>query len=104
MGHNYLGALPFIAIVAGVGAIRMIDAVSGLRSEMAGRGGHWIWVGGGGVFLLVCLLVPTPLVVSDSPSQLLPLVTVPPALLVQNGYRAILRTEHFVVWALSPAP
>jgi len=37
-------------------------------------------------------------VVSDSRIQLLPLVSVPQEMLVQNSYRPVLRTEHYVVW------
>jgi hypothetical protein len=44
------------------------------------------------------------IVISDSPIQLLPLVLVRPELLVGSGYRPILRTEHYTVWALESAP
>ncbi|HKF30713.1 MAG TPA: glycosyltransferase family 39 protein [Candidatus Binataceae bacterium] len=44
------------------------------------------------------------IVISDSPIQLLPLVLVRPELLASNGYRPILRTEHYTVWELESAP
>jgi hypothetical protein len=37
-------------------------------------------------------------VISDSPIQLLPLVLVPDQFLKQNGFRAVLVTEHFALW------
>jgi hypothetical protein len=39
-------------------------------------------------------------VISDSPIQLLPLVLVQPELLANSGYRPILHTQHYTVWAL----
>ncbi|HUY37945.1 MAG TPA: glycosyltransferase family 39 protein [Candidatus Binataceae bacterium] len=41
-----------------------------------------------------------PVVISDSPVQLLPLVDVPPDFLASSGYRPVLRTEHFTVWLI----
>ncbi len=43
-----------------------------------------------------------PVVISDSPLQLLPLVNVPPDFLASSGYRPLLRTEHFTVWVIGP--
>ena len=216
-GHNYLEALPFIAIIAGLGAIRLFEALRNLVAQEMPARVDWAWVIGGGVFILICLVAITPLVnenwlhdsvygfgfvprdeiaeiatairgasgpddnivapsficfeanrpelvrypetygiyreaeaeyehdgffaarsrlgnadffgligetahywtdqirdaitehkvkvvVSDSPIQLLPLVRIPPEMLAQNGYRPILRTPHYVVWALTPAP
>ncbi|MGO9455329.1 MAG: hypothetical protein ACLQDV_30405 [Candidatus Binataceae bacterium] len=216
-GHNYLEALPFIAIIAGLGATRLFDALRNLITQEMPARVDWAWVVGGGLFILICLVAITPLVnenwlhdsiygfgfvprdeiaeiasairgasssddnivapsflcfeanrpelirypetygiyreaeaeyerdgffaarsrlgnadffaligdtahywtdqirdaitgrkvkvvVSDSPIQLLPLVRVPPEMLAQNGYRPILRTAHYVVWALAPAP
>lgn len=212
-GHNYLEALPFIAIVAGVGAIAMISAVRHLVTSESHERRNWYWAAGGGILVLSCLLIFTPLVnenwlhgavygfgfvprdeisqiaaavnhatapddnviapsficfeanrpelirypelygayreaqamyeregflaarrklggsnfftliadtahywtdpikdavtkrqvkivISDSLIQLLPLVLVPPQLLADNGYRPILRTQHYTVWEL----
>ncbi len=39
-----------------------------------------------------------PIVVPDSPIQLLPLVFVPPDVLAKSGYRPTLETKYFIVW------
>ncbi len=39
-----------------------------------------------------------PIVVPDSPIQLLPLVFVPPEVLAASGYRPALETKYFIVW------
>jgi hypothetical protein len=39
-----------------------------------------------------------PIVVPDSPIQLLPLVFVPSDVLVRSGYRPTLETRYFIVW------
>ena len=45
-------------------------------------------------------------VINDSPIQLLPLVMIPDDLLLSNGFRPVLTTEHFRLWrrTQSPAP
>jgi hypothetical protein len=211
--HNYLEAIPFIAIVAALGAIRLIAAIRNLVTAERPERTDWRWLLGGGTLIILCLAWLTPLinenwlrgsvygfgyvpraevselasaidrvserggeiiapsflcfeanrielirfpetygvyrearaeflkegffaarrklgradffgliaatahfwtaqvraaisahrvsvVISDSPIQMLPLVAVPPDFLAANGYRPILRTEHFTVWAL----
>jgi hypothetical protein len=215
-GHNYLEALPFIALVAGIGAIGVLAALRNLTGDESPTRSDWLWTVGGGFAIVAGLLILTPLVnenwlrdsvygfgfvpreelarvaeavhdasgpadpviapsfvcfeanrielvrfpetygvyreaesvytrdgftaardrlgranffnliadtahfwtdqiqdavmnrrvkvvVSDSPIQLLPLVLVPPELLAQNGYRPILHTQHYTVWALAPS-
>lgn len=211
-GHNYLEAIPFIAIVAGLGATRLARAVRDLVTSELHDPADWRWLLGGGALIIVCLAWLTPLVnenwlrgsvygfgyvpraevaelataidrasapgdqiiapsflcfeanrielirfpetygvyrearaefakdgfvaarrklgsadffgliaatshywttqihdaiaahrvpvvISDSPVQLLPLVNVPPEFLASSGYHPILRTEHYTVWA-----
>ncbi len=43
-------------------------------------------------------------VISDSPIQLVPLVLVPEDFLLSNGFRPVLTTDHFRLWARTPAP
>ncbi|MGH7781806.1 MAG: glycosyltransferase family 39 protein [Candidatus Binataceae bacterium] len=215
-GHNYLEAIPFVAIVAGIGAIRIIDAARALVTAERPNAADRRWVVAGGAFIILCLVWITPLVnenwlhgsvygfgyvpraevselaaaidrvsapgdqiiapsflsfeanrvelirfpetygvyrearaefakegfgaarrklghadffgliaetahfwtgqiraaisthrvpvvISSSPVQMLPLVGVPPDFLAANGYHPILRTEHYIVWALSNA-
>ena len=210
-GHNYLEAIPFIAIVAALGATRLARAIRDLVMAEQHNSADWRWIIGGGVLIVVCLAWLTPLinenwlrgsvygfgyvpraevaelaaaidrasapgdeiiapsflcfeanrielirfpetygvyreartefakdgfvaarrrlgnadffgliastshywtaeihdavaahrvpvVISDSPLQLLPLVDVPPEFLASSGYRPLLRTEHFTVW------
>ncbi len=61
-GHNYLEALPFIAIVAGIGAMRALHAVRNLTTAETPVRIDWFWAVGGGLLILVCLLSITPLV------------------------------------------
>ena len=61
-GHNYLEALPFIAIVAGVGAIALVAAVRRLVTAESPQRRDWWWAAGGGLLVLLCLLIFTPLV------------------------------------------
>ena len=61
-GHNYLEALPFIAIVAGVGAIAVGSAIRNLVTAESPKRRNWYWAGGGGLLILACLLILTPLV------------------------------------------
>jgi hypothetical protein len=61
-GHNYLEALPFIAIIAGVGAMGLLGAVHNLTTAETPARGDWIWAVGGGLFILLCLVTVTPLV------------------------------------------
>jgi hypothetical protein len=42
-------------------------------------------------------------VINDSPIQLLPLVFIPDDFLTANGFRPVLTTEHFRLWAKTPA-
>jgi hypothetical protein len=43
-------------------------------------------------------------VICDSRVQLLPLVYVPEAALIANGFRPMLRTEHFTLWVREKMP
>ena len=61
-GHNYLEALPFIAIIAGVGAIAIASALRYLIVSESPDRADWLWVIGGGGLILTCLVVITPLV------------------------------------------
>jgi Dolichyl-phosphate-mannose-protein mannosyltransferase len=54
-GHNYLEAIPFIAIVAGVGAIALIEASRTLPEE-------WPLLAGGAALILISLIWIAPLV------------------------------------------
>ena len=45
-----------------------------------------------------------PVVINDSPVQLLPLVSIPDEFLAANGYRAVLETDHYRVWQRTSAP
>lgn len=214
-GHNYLEAVPFIAIVAGLGATRLARAIRNLVTVKLPGAAEWRWLLGGGALVIICLAWLTPLinenwlrgsvygfgyvpraevaelaaaidrasapgdqivapsflcfeanrielirfpetygvyrearaelakdgfvaarrklgaadffgliastshywtaeihdaiaahrvpvVISDSPMQLLPLANVPPEFLVSNGYRPLLRTEHFTMWVIGP--
>jgi len=214
-GHNYLEAIPFIAIVAGLGAMRLARAIRNLVTAERHDPADWRWLLGGGALVIICLAWLTPLVnenwlrgsvygfgyvpraevaelaaaidrasapgdqivapsflcfeanrielirfpetygvyreaktefatdgfvaarrklgsadffeliantshywtaeihnaiaahrvpvvISDSPLQLLPLVAVPPDFLASSGYRPLLRTEHFTVWVIGP--
>ncbi len=211
--HNYLEAIPFIAIIAGLGAARIITAAARLIAAQRQDRADWRWLVGGGVLIVVSLAWLTPLinqnwlhgsvygfgfieraevaelaaaidrssaagqeiiapsflcfeanrielirfpetygvyrnaqeavaregfiaarrelggqdffgliaetahfwtgriraaiaarrvpvVISDSPVQMLPLVEIPPDFLAANGYRPILRTAHFTLWAI----
>jgi Dolichyl-phosphate-mannose-protein mannosyltransferase len=53
-GHNYLEPLPFIAIVAGIGAIALAQAVRTLRQQ-------WQFLTGGAGLLAICLLWISPI-------------------------------------------
>jgi Dolichyl-phosphate-mannose-protein mannosyltransferase len=60
-GHNYLEPLPFIAIVAAIGAKAMLDAVHSARvAEMPARS-RLGWLAGGGLLIVICLVWLTPL-------------------------------------------
>ncbi len=61
-GHNYLEAIPFVAIVAALGAMRLFDAARDLIIAEAPRRGQFIWLGGGAILIIVCLAWLTPLV------------------------------------------
>jgi len=61
-GHNYLEALPFIAIIAGIGAIAAIDALRNLITSETPARADWMWAVGGGLFILISLMSITPLV------------------------------------------
>ncbi|HYL60900.1 MAG TPA: hypothetical protein VEU51_18690 [Candidatus Acidoferrales bacterium] len=43
-------------------------------------------------------------VINDSPIQLLPLVLIPDDFLAANGFRRVMATEHFTLWAKAPSP
>jgi hypothetical protein len=61
-GHNYLEAIPLIAIVAALGAMRLIEAARDLITAAARRRGQFVWLGGGVLLIIVCLTWLTPLV------------------------------------------
>jgi hypothetical protein len=61
-GHNYLEALPFIAIVAGIGLLRMWSALAAVVTEEAAAPAQWSQLIGGATFILLCLAWLTPLV------------------------------------------
>jgi hypothetical protein len=61
-GHNYLEALPFIAIVAAVGAMRMWSALRAVVTEEVAVRADWYQLIGGAAFILLCLAWLTPLV------------------------------------------
>ncbi len=61
-GHNYLEALPYIAIVAAIGATRIIAAARDLIATETHRRVDWFWISGGGALIIVCLALLTPLV------------------------------------------
>jgi Dolichyl-phosphate-mannose-protein mannosyltransferase len=61
-GHNYLEALPFIAIVAAIGALRMIDALRDLVTAASPAPSDWRWLIGGALLIVVGLAWATPLV------------------------------------------
>jgi hypothetical protein len=60
--HNYLEAIPLIAIVAALGAMRMFEAARDLITAEAPGRGQFIWLGGGALLIIVCLAWLTPLV------------------------------------------
>jgi len=60
--HNYLEALPLIAIVAALGAMSLFETARDLIVTEAPRRGQWWWLGGGAVLIVVCLTWLTPLV------------------------------------------
>jgi hypothetical protein len=214
-GHNYLEAIPFIAVIAGLGATRLARAIRNLVTAELPGAAEWRWLLGGGALVIICLAwlsplvnenwlrgsvygfgyVPraevaelaaaidrasapgdqivapsflcfeanrielvrfpetygvyrearaelandgfvaarrklgnadffgliastshywtteiynaiaahrVPVVISDSPLQLLPLVNVPADFLATSGYRPLLRTEHYTVWVIGP--
>jgi hypothetical protein len=61
-GHNYLEALPFIAIVAAVGAMRTWSALRAVVTEEVAARSDWYQLIGGSAFILLCLVWLTPLV------------------------------------------
>jgi Dolichyl-phosphate-mannose-protein mannosyltransferase len=61
-GHNYLEALPFIAIVAAVGAMRLWSALRAVVTEEVAARADWYQLIGGVSFILLCLVWLTPLV------------------------------------------
>ncbi|MDO8431783.1 MAG: hypothetical protein Q7S58_05165, partial [Candidatus Binatus sp.] len=61
-GHNFLEMMPFVAIVAGIGAMRMIDAIRHLITAEQHRRSDWIALGGGASLIIVCLAWATPLI------------------------------------------
>jgi hypothetical protein len=61
-GHNYLEGLPFIAIVAGFGLLALYSAIGSLITADEPPRSDWIWAIGGGLLVMVCLLLLTPLV------------------------------------------
>ena len=54
-GHNYLEPLPFIAIIAGIGAIALAQAIQS-------RPHRWHLLAGGAVMLVICLFRISPIV------------------------------------------
>lgn len=61
-GHNYLEALPFIAILAGLGAVWLGSAVRGLIASDDHRRSDWTIAVGGAVLIAGCLGFVSPLV------------------------------------------
>jgi hypothetical protein len=61
-GHNFLEVMPFVAIVAGIGAERLIDAIRHLITAEEHRRSEWIVVAGAGALIVVCLAWATPLI------------------------------------------
>ncbi|MDO8434684.1 MAG: glycosyltransferase family 39 protein, partial [Candidatus Binatus sp.] len=61
-GHNFLEMMPFVAIVAGIGAMRLIDAIRHLITAEQHRRSEWIALGGGASLIIVCLAWATPLI------------------------------------------
>jgi hypothetical protein len=61
-GHNYLEAMPFIAIIAALGAMRLFEAVRDLIAADSPGRGQFLLVGGGATLIIVCLAWFTPLV------------------------------------------
>ncbi len=60
-GHNYLEAIPFIAIVAGIGATALVRAIEGLiAGEQEPR--QWKLVAGGTALIAIFLIWITPIV------------------------------------------
>jgi hypothetical protein len=54
-GHNYLEPLPFIAIVAGIGALAFIEATRNARQQ-------WQFLAGGAALILISLIWLSPLI------------------------------------------
>ena len=61
-GHNFLEMLPFIAIVAGVGALRLLAAIHHLITDSEHQRSDWIALAGGSALVAFCLLWVTPLI------------------------------------------
>jgi Dolichyl-phosphate-mannose-protein mannosyltransferase len=60
--HNYMEALPFIAIVAAVGLMRMWSALRAVVTEEMAPRADWYQIIGGSAFIILCLAWLTPLV------------------------------------------
>jgi Dolichyl-phosphate-mannose-protein mannosyltransferase len=60
--HDYLTAMPFIAIVAAMGAMRMWSALRAVVTEEVAARADWIQIIAGAAFIILCLAWLTPLV------------------------------------------
>jgi hypothetical protein len=61
-GHNYLEALPFIAIVAAIGFMRMWSALRAVVTQEVAARADWYQLVGGAAFIILCLVWLAPLV------------------------------------------
>ncbi len=64
-GHNFLEMLPFVAIVAGIGALRLIAAIHHLITASEHQRSEWIALVGGAALIVFCLVAVTPLINQD---------------------------------------